>query len=310
MRKEFLATIWRDNLGLYWPEGKLQIISCDFVYDGVWYINMNNVEFPANSATKTLSQVGTNAQHAQVTVREGNVYESSVAYPGPGFKETVRLKDMKSQRTFWVDKTSYDNNVVACNDCCIPVPCLAPAPAVDGVPASTGVTIEITYDGPEVVGFEYVVTPAGGGCVDPTIDGKLSLDKTIGVFDLSPSTEYCFCVRTVCGPDRFSGWVCITFVTAPPPCNEVIPSVDAVTDTTVDIILATFGGATPIGYEYVVTPSGGDPCGIPVGPGTISPGTSISVTGLTPATDYCFAVRTICGSGNSAWTTTPFTTTP
>lgn len=215
MRKEFLATIWRDNLGLYWPAGKLQIISCDFVYDGVWYINMNNVEFPANSATKTLSQVGTNAQHAQVTVREGNVYESSVAYPGPGFKETVRLKDMKSQRTFWVDKTSYDNNVVACNDCCIPVPCLAPAPAVDGEPTDTGATIEITYDGPEVVGFEYVVTESGGDpCVDPVTLGVLSSSKTIELTGLTPEVEYCFCVRTVCGPSRFSDWVCIQFTTA------------------------------------------------------------------------------------------------
>ena len=310
MRKQFIATIWRDNLGLYWPSGKTQIISCNFSYDGGWYINMNNEEYPAKSATKTLGEVGTDAQHAQVPVREGAVYTNPVAYPGPGFKHVVRVKDLDSQRTFYVDYTSYNDNVVTCNDCCIPVSCIAPAPAVQGSPSSTGVTIEITYDGPEAVGFEYTVTLAGGGCVDPTFDGKLSLDKTIEVFDLSPSIEYCFCVRTVCGPGRFSGWVCIQFTTAPPPCNEVIPEVDSVTDTTADITLVTFGGATPTGYEYVVTPSGGDPCGVPGVPGVISPSTRINLTGLSAATDYCFAVRTICGSGNSAWTTTPFTTTP
>jgi len=217
MRKQFLATIWRDNLGLYWPEGKLEIISCNFVNDGVWYININNEEYPAKSATKTIIplQPGTDTQHEQVPVREGNVYLNPVAYPGPGFKETVRVKDLDSQRTFWVDKESYDNNVVTCNDCCIPVACTSPSPAVDGEPSDTEATIEITYDGPAVVGFEYVVTPSGGDdCEDPTTPGVLSTSKTITVTGLTAETEYCFCVRTVCGVERYSDWVCIQFTTA------------------------------------------------------------------------------------------------
>lgn len=218
MRKQFTATIWRDNLGLYWPSGKLQIISCNFSPDGEWYINMNNEEYPAKSATKVIGETGTNDQHAQVPVREGAVYTNPVAYPGPGFKHVVRVKDLDSQRTFYVDYTSYNDNVVTCNDCCLPVACQVATPVVDGDPTDTGATIELTYDGPTVVGWEYVVVESEGlDCVDPTTPGILSTSKTIEVADLSPETEYCFCVRTVCGAGRFSDWSCIQFTTAATP---------------------------------------------------------------------------------------------
>jgi len=215
MRKQFLATIWRDNLGLYWPAGKLEIISCNFVNDGVWYININNEEYPAKSATKTLSQPGTDSQHAQVPVREGNVYLNPVAYPGPGFKETVRVKDLNSQRTFWVDKVSYDANVQACNDCCIPVECATPTPTVTGEPTDTEAVISIAYTGPAIVGFEYVVTPSGGeDCEDPETSGTITTADEVELAGLTAETEYCFCVRTICGPERYSAWVCIQFTTA------------------------------------------------------------------------------------------------
>ena len=218
MRKQFIATIWRDNLGLYWPSGKTQIISCNFSYDGEWYINMNNEEYPAKSATKTLGEVGTDAQHAQVTVREGAVYTNPVAFPPPGFKHVVRVKDMDSQRTFYVDYDSYNSNVVTCNDCCIPVACNVVTPTVDGEPTDTGATIELAYTGPAVVGFEYVVTPSGGDdCEDPTTPGTLTTETTVTVTGLTAETEYCFCVRTVCGVERYSAWTCIQFTTAATP---------------------------------------------------------------------------------------------
>lgn len=215
MRKQFFALVYRDNLGLYFPDGKQQMISCDFSYDGEWYINMNNEEYPAPAATKTLTETGTDRQHAQVPIREGAVYTSTAPYPPDTFKHVVRIKDMPSQRTFYVDFDSYNDNAVTCNDCCIPVACQVATPVVDGDPTDAEATIELTYDGPVAVGWEYVVSESGGGdCVDPTVLGTFSDSKTITVTGLDADTEYCFNVRTICGPNRYSDWTSVKFTTA------------------------------------------------------------------------------------------------
>lgn len=63
-----------------------------------------------------------------------------------------------------------------------------------------------------------------------------------------------------------------------------------------------------VGYEWVLTEEAGD-CEDPVGAGTFAEDNSVALTGLTAETEYCFAVRTICGAGRySDWAFVQFTT--
>ncbi|AWI25963.1 T9SS type A sorting domain-containing protein [Flavobacterium pallidum] len=72
---------------------------------------------------------------------------------------------------------------------------------------------------------------------------------------------------------------------------------------TVDVAWSDLG----VPYEYVVDGVATDPAGA----GTANATNSVSVGGLTQLTPYYFHVRAVCAPGVfSAWTTTPFTTSP
>lgn len=95
---------------------------------------------------------------------------------------------------------------------------------------------------------------------------------------------------------------------APGECLATTPSVGlGPTATTAKIVWDAVDRA--VGYEWVVVAESGD-CVAPETEGTFTPDTSANLTGLTAETDYCFAVRTICGAGRySEWSFVQFTTT-
>ncbi|MAV00937.1 MAG: hypothetical protein CMC37_05165 [Flavobacteriaceae bacterium] len=81
-------------------------------------------------------------------------------------------------------------------------------------------------------------------------------------------------------------------------------SVDNIMGTTADV---SWTSASDYGWEYINLTSEDD------APGDSDSGTSVSdasvsVSGLTPLTDYIFYARTVCASENSAWSAFPFTT--
>lgn len=90
-------------------------------------------------------------------------------------------------------------------------------------------------------------------------------------------------------------------------CADPIPDVSVIpTDTTVSIAWPAVDGV--IGYEWVNVENG-SACVDPVTDGTFTTELSVDITGLTPDTTYCFAVRSLCGADNfSAWAFVQYTT--
>jgi hypothetical protein len=95
---------------------------------------------------------------------------------------------------------------------------------------------------------------------------------------------------------------CTTTCVAPAP--EVTAGPASTTAT-----VAWTGISNVVGYEWVATAHVGA-CPDPTGDGTFTQERSVNLTGLTPITAYCFAVRSICGAGIfSDWAFVQFTTT-
>jgi hypothetical protein len=84
----------------------------------------------------------------------------------------------------------------------------------------------------------------------------------------------------------------------PPSCTTPVgTAISAVTTTTATISWSAVVPAPATGYEYVVSTSNVTPAGA----GTATAAVSVPVTGLLPATTYYVFVRSNCGSGFSAW---------
>ena len=118
-----------------------------------------------------------------------------------------------------------------------------------------------------------------------------------GLVGLLPATSYCFYVRSNCGPANFCSWVgpyCFsTTCNAPSFLNAV-----NVTATSVDLSWTENGTATAWDIEF--GPDGFVPTGTPtIAMTLINPHI---LTGLLPATSYCYYVRSYCGPANfSSW---------
>lgn len=90
--------------------------------------------------------------------------------------------------------------------------------------------------------------------------------------------------------------------TSGPPCNAPTgAAVTGITTTSANMNWGTVTGAT--GYQVAVNTSSTPPAS-----GTANAGTSYTPPPLTPATNYYFHLRTVCGTGFSSWVTVPFTT--
>jgi len=81
-------------------------------------------------------------------------------------------------------------------------------------------------------------------------------------------------------------------------------SVDNIMGTTADV---SWTSASDYGWEYINLTSEDDAPG-DSDSGTAVSDASVSLSGLTPLTDYVFYARTVCASENSAWTAFAFTT--
>ena len=81
-------------------------------------------------------------------------------------------------------------------------------------------------------------------------------------------------------------------------------SVDNIMGTSADV---SWTSASDYGWEYINLTSEDDAPG-DSDSGTAVSDASVSLSGLTPLTDYVFYARTVCASENSAWTAFSFTT--
>ena len=128
---------------------------------------------------------------------------------------------------------------------------------------------------------------------------------------LTPGTTYEFYLQAVCGasPDSSSMWVGPFTWTQPIFCTDPTPgNLFNLTTTSVDFEWTPNGTETNWTVEYGV---GGFTLG--TGMQMMSTNDTVSVTGLTPDTQYCFYVQANCGStpdSSSAWMGPVCITTP
>ncbi|RAK70573.1 fibronectin type III domain-containing protein [Hymenobacter edaphi] len=152
---------------------------------------------------------------------------------------------------------------------------------------------------PPAAGTSYTVTytPQGGTATTVTPAPTAS---PVALTGLLPGTSYTVSVVSNCQPGETSTAATTTFTTT----SCVAPtnlSASAITTTSATVSFGVGNGAT---YTVTYTPQGGAPTTVTPAP----TGSPVSLTGLTPGTQYTVSVVSNCGAGQSAAATTRFTT--
>ncbi|MCC3160623.1 fibronectin type III domain-containing protein [Hymenobacter sp. 15J16-1T3B] len=148
-------------------------------------------------------------------------------------------------------------------------------------------------------GSSYTVTytPQGGSATTVTPNPTAS---PVALSGLTPGTQYTVRIVSNCGSGQ-SAAATTTFTTLTP-CNPVTGLAAGSITTTSASLSFTGSGAS---YTVTYTPQGGSATTVTPAP-TASP---VSLTGLTPNTQYTVSVVSNCGNGlSSTPTTTTFTT--
>ncbi|MBP6455516.1 MAG: T9SS type A sorting domain-containing protein [Chitinophagaceae bacterium] len=147
--------------------------------------------------------------------------------------------------------------------------------------------------------YEYAVDNS----VTPPATGTNIIATTTNATALNSSTMYYLHVRSNCGANNFSTWETIPFSTIAAcefPTNILVTNI---TDVSADINWNAILGA--VNYEYVLDNSSANPSGA----GTTVIPNSLSLSSLSPNTNYFFHLRSKCDTSNySLWTFVDFTT--
>lgn len=197
MVKSILVLAYKDTSGFFLAAGQQRRISCNHQNEGTFYINTVGEIIPLPQATQIpLSGESTTDYNAKnVLVPQGNVYASSTQFGDSGYKTVVRIKDMESLVTTWVDSASYTTNVVKCNAVPYVIGCPAATGFSSGTPGATTATITWTAV-PGATGYEYINNTSSSA---PVVDGTFTETTSISLTGLTAATTYHFWLRTICG---------------------------------------------------------------------------------------------------------------
>lgn len=208
-----IVKAYKDDSGFFGPDGANRQISCNHEFQGIWGINTVGEIVPIPSTTVPPSVgTGTDEQQQTVLIPQGNIYTDTTYFNGTDFKTVVKVKDMENLRTTYVDKTSYDTQIIQCNTQPVPSACAIVTNLSAGTPGAT--TATITWDGiPSAAGYEYVNKTTN---VAPTGEGRFESHETIALTGLTTATTYYFFIRTICGPgsNGQSSWTSFSYTTA------------------------------------------------------------------------------------------------
>lgn len=197
----------------------------------------------------------------------------------------LNLGDGVDTTSFYVGPMAFTTNQACAN------------PSAQNAINVTGFSSDITWT-PGGLETEWNVYWGEAGFVPGGVGSTLLANQTafpITLTGLTPNTSYQFYVQAVCGPtpDLQSMWIGPFTWNTPVYCNDPSGlSSTGFTTTTTDISWTAGGVETSWNLEY-------GPNGFTPGTGTASVETSTSLTlsGLTPGTDYCYYVQSICGTG-------------
>ena len=197
--------------------------------------------------------------------------------------------------------STYYNDIIIDDVSVYEFSCATPSnPIVSNITTSSA-DFNWTASPDETNGYEYIVMLDGDtpGVDIEVTSGTVNTGTTmVTVGSLSPGVAYDFYVRTICSLDGPWSPV-VDFTTALPPCD--LPT--GITNTAVTLTTADFSWTASAdetnGYIWLVMADGDDPLvDMPLDDGTVATGvTTLTVNGLTPATNYDFYIQTDCGGG-------------
>jgi len=184
---------------------------------------------------------------------------------------------------------------------------------VNATPTTASLSFELKlYEGTNVIDFAYQVPTGGSAYAGPS--------ASIGISAIATNSPNFMSVQAATIPTSVSTVSEQTGIDSDPPSGGVYrflptcPDPQGIIATCISYFGANISWAAPaflpygpVGYEYIVDQLNLTPtvAGIP------TTNAYVTVTGLSPVTQYYVHVRTNCGMGNySAWQTAPFTTAP
>jgi hypothetical protein len=171
--------------------------------------------------------------------------------------------------------------------------------------SSTSITVSWTAPSGAITGF-YVNWSLGTTCTSTSsvLTGALVSSSTVG--NLTTGTTYCFYVRAVDVSGFSAPSSIVTNVTDQVPGKPGSPVVGTVTTTTIALSWTNPSGGGLLN-DTVYWGSGGCSALSPISTGSVV--TSWTVTSLSAATAYCFAVQVWNATGGSPWSGTANGTT-
>ncbi|GAB3835944.1 fibronectin type III domain-containing protein [Hymenobacter jeollabukensis] len=258
----------------------------------------------AGSITTTsasLTFVGAGASYTVTYTPQGG--SATTVTPAPT-ASPVALSGLTPNTQYTVSVTSNCANGLSSTAATTTFTTLAPCNAVTSLTATnvTTTSASLTFT-PASAGTSYTVTytPAGGSATTVTPAPTAS---PVNLTGLTPNTAYSVSVISNCGGGQTSTAATTTFTTAALPTCAAVTGLTAtgISTTTASLI---FGGTAGATYTVTYTPQGGSATTVTPAPGS-SP---VSLTGLTPATQYSVSVVSNCSNGaSSSAVTTTFTT--
>ena len=243
-----------------------------------------------------------------ITWQNLETYDASNAPSSSGDQEIYDLSNYTGlvRIAFWAsegtvdDTADYDFFIEDFNIDVLPT-CTIPTSIIASNITTSSVDFSWTVSPDDTMGYEYVVMLDGDNPdTDTPVDSGILATgtTTVTVSSLSPGVAYDFYIKTICILN--GSWSSVVdFTTALPPCDLPTGIINtAVTLTTADFSWTASADETN-GYIWLVMADGDDPLvDMPLDNGTVATGvTTLTVNGLTPATNYDFYIQTDCGGG-------------
>lgn len=205
---------WKDDSSLYFPSGVTRQISCNHVNEGNFGVSIKGEPFPIATTTIPPLPTGGNQFQSETALEQGGAVFGKVtpfSTTDPAFKLCVRIKEMGSLTTLYVDAADYAAKISGCNLVDYASACGVVTNLNAGTPATTSATITWT-DFPGGAAIEWINNTSS---TPPVVDGSL-LAYGVGtetVTGLTAATVYHFWIRTVCTGGVKGAWISLTYTT-------------------------------------------------------------------------------------------------
>lgn len=181
-------------------------LSCNHTKIGVYLITTTLQVLPLPGDTELMSEGGQGTETYPV-----QKFANLNAFPQEdGVKKVVLVLDHTTNVQYYVDYTSYNNNVANCNPLPYVTACSAPTSLSAGTITTSSAIMSFTGVA-GASGYEWVNSTADE---EPSVPGTFASASPISVTDLTTDTDYYFFIRTICIGGSTSDWVRVHYTTA------------------------------------------------------------------------------------------------